>query len=257
MTMELYQFGDSPCCMKVRIALAEKNLPWDERFVESWKFDHFQPEYLALNPYGIVPTLIHDGRILTQSNVIVEYLDDAFPEPSPLKPNDPFLAAQMREWMFAEQDHLFGLIVTMSFNTMMKLRVEGFGLEQLKEWSKRHPDQGKAQDYLNRMAAPVNTDADNKAQERFRWHMQRLEAQLLESGGPWICGHQFTLADICVAPIMDRIEYLDREALWAGLPAVSRWFEQVKERPSYIEGVHPFEYRMWGPKKPVTDYPIT
>ena len=41
--------------------------------------------------------------------------------------------------------------------------------------------------------------------------MERLEEELNITGGPWICGEAFTLADICVAPIMDRIEYLERE----------------------------------------------
>ena len=104
-------------------------------------------------------------------------------------------------------------------------------------------------------AAPVDDTADLAAQKKYRWHMERLDAALKASGGPWICGEAFTLADICVAPIMDRIEYLDRAHLWAGLPAVERWFAAVKDRPSYAEGVHPFDHRMWGPKKPVADYP--
>lgn len=254
MTIQLYQFGDSPCCMKVRMVLAHKNISWEERFIESWKFDHFQPDYLALNPFGIVPTLIHGEHVLIQSNVIAEYLDDAYPDP-PLKPSDPYITAQMREWMAAEQDHLFGLIVTMSFNTMMKLRVQGFGLEQLQAWSKRHPDQQKAQDYLTRVCAPVDVPADEAAQQKFRWHMERLQHQLQRSGGPWICGEHFTLADICVAPIMDRIAYLDREHLWDGLEAVTDWFAAVKQRECYNKGEHAFERRMWGPLKPVADYP--
>jgi glutathione S-transferase len=49
--------------MKVRMVLAAKSLPWDEVFIESWKFDHFQPEYLELNPSGTVPTFVEDGHI--------------------------------------------------------------------------------------------------------------------------------------------------------------------------------------------------
>jgi glutathione S-transferase len=255
MTVEMYQFGDSPCCMKVRLVLAEKGVSWQEHFLKSWEFEHFQPDYLELNPHGIVPTLVHDGQVYIQSNVIVEYLDDRFQGGIKLKPEDPALQAKMRKWMFEEQDYLFNLIVTMSFNTMMKLRVEGYGLERLQAWSLKHPDQERAQDYLNRLNAPINDSADTKAQGKYRWHMERLEAELIASDGPWICGEQFSLADICVAPIMDRIEYLDREELWQGLPAVENWFAAVKERPSYEEAVHPFNYRMWGPRKTVEDHP--
>ena len=127
MTVEMYQFGDSPCCMKVRLVLAEKGVSWQEHFLKSWEFEHFQPDYLELNPHGIVPTLVHDGQVYIQSNVIVEYLDDRFQGGIKLKPEDPALQAKMRKWMFEEQDYLFNLIVTMSFNTMTGLVIKASG----------------------------------------------------------------------------------------------------------------------------------
>ncbi len=153
--------------------------------------------------------------------------------------------------MTEDQEYLFKLIVVMSFNSLMKPRIEGFGMDRMIEWSKRHPDQDRAQDYLNRLSAPVDDDAVVQAERKSRWHMERLEHQLGGSDGPWICGEMFTLADVCVAPIMDRIEYLGREKLWQGLPAVEAWMEQVRTRPSYLEALPPFEDRMWGPKMPL------
>ena len=108
--------------------------------MRSWQFDHYLPEYLALNPHGIVPTLVDDGRPIIQSNVIVEYLDDKYPEPVRLKPDDPLLAAKIRKWMVEEHDYLFRQTVVLSFNTMMKLRIEAFGLDRMTAWSKLHPD---------------------------------------------------------------------------------------------------------------------
>lgn len=248
--IELYQFWDSPCCMKVRMVLAEKNVDWVLRPITTYKFDHYQPTYTQLNPHNLVPTLVHGGKAIIQSGVIAEYLDDAFPEPA-LRSNDPLTNAKIREWMREEEEYLFRLIVTMSFNTMMKLRAKAFGMEQLEDWSKRHPDQVRAQDYLRRVTAPADMAAVAQAEQKFRWHMERLEKQLAESGGPWICGPQFTLADICIAPIFDRVEYLDREHLWESLPAVARWFADVKNRPSFIKAAPSFEDRMWGPKKPI------
>ena len=64
----LYEFGDSPCCMKVKLALEEKGLPYERRFVTSWKFDHYQPEYQAINPLSLVPTLVDsDGTTVNGS----------------------------------------------------------------------------------------------------------------------------------------------------------------------------------------------
>lgn len=249
----LYQFGDSPCCMKVRMVLAAKSLPWSEAFIESWKFDHFQPDYLALNPQGIVPTLIDHGQAITQSIVIVEYLDDAYPDP-PLRPKDPLQGALMRKWMYIEQEQFFPAIVTLSFNSMMKIRVEGFGLEQLQAWSKRHPDQKKAQDYLDRLTAPADPSKYVLARKTLRWHLELLESDLERSDGPWICGDHFTLAEISLAGIFDRLVYLQEEALYEDLPLVSAWFDALRQTDVYKEGEHKFSARMWGPLKPVEKY---
>lgn len=248
--IELYQFWDSPCCMKVRMTLAEKGVEWTLRPITTYKFDHYQPDYQALNPHSLVPTLVHDGRAVIQSGVIAEYLDDAFPLPS-LKPADPLQRARMREWMREEEEFLFRLIVTMSFNIMMKLRARAYGMAQLEAWSKRHPDRERADDYLRRVTGPADMAAVAQAEKKFRWHMERLEKQLAESGGPWIVGPRFTLADISVAPILDRIEYLAKEYLWDGLPNVGGWYSRVKSRPSFEKAAPPFEDRMWGPKKPI------
>lgn len=248
--IELYQFWDSPCCMKVRMVLAEKGLDWELRPVTTYKFDHYQPAYQALNPHSLVPTLVHDGRAIIQSSNIAEYLDDAFPDP-PLKPADPGRRAEMREWMKEEEEFLFRLIVTLSFNTMMKMRAAAYGMDQLREWSLRHPDQARAQGYLDRVSSPADAGAVAAADKKLRWHMERLETQLIRSGGPWVCGDLFSLADICLAGIVDRMEYLDRENLFGGLPAVIDWVAALRERPSYQTAAPAFEDRMWGPLKPV------
>lgn len=250
--IELYQFWDSPCCMKVRMVLAEKGLDWELRPVTTYKFDHYQPAYQVLNPHSLVPTLVHDGRAIIQSSNIAEYLDDAFPDP-PLKPADPGRRAEMREWMKEEEEFLFRLIVTLSFNTMMKMRAAAYGMDQLREWSQRHPDQARAQDYLERVSSPADAGAVAAADKKLRWHMERLETQLIHSGGPWVCGDGFSLADICLAGIVDRMEYLDRENLFAGLPAVIDWVAALRRRPSYQTAAPAFEDRMWGPLKPVPE----
>src|SRR5262245_10571431 len=133
--------------MKVRMVLAEKSLDWTVRPVLTSRFDHYDPEYTKLNPLNLIPTLVDNGVPFIQSGVIAEYLDDKYPAP-PLRPKDPRKLAKVREWMREEEEFFFRLITTMSYNTMMKMRAKGYGMAQLREWSKRHPDQERAQDYL-------------------------------------------------------------------------------------------------------------
>ena len=87
----------SSCSQKVRLALAEKKLEWESRHLNLRAGEAQTPEYLKLNPKGLVPTIDHDGIIIPESNVILEYLEDAFPLPS-LRPENSFDLAQARLW---------------------------------------------------------------------------------------------------------------------------------------------------------------
>ena len=86
MAFELYNAPQSTCSQKVRMTLAEKGFPergvdWVDHHVDLGKFEQLDPEYLKLNPNGVVPTLVHDGAVLIESSAIVEYLDEVLPEP--------------------------------------------------------------------------------------------------------------------------------------------------------------------------------
>jgi Glutathione S-transferase, N-terminal domain len=72
----LYDFGNSVACQKVRITMCEKGLDWQTVTVDLFKAEQFDPEYLKLNPKGVVPTIVHDGNAVIESTLICEYLAD-------------------------------------------------------------------------------------------------------------------------------------------------------------------------------------
>ncbi len=78
--LELYNSPVSTCSQKVRMTLWEKELPWQERLIIFSTNEHLSDWYLAINPNGVVPTLVHDGKTIIDSAVINEYLDDVFPD---------------------------------------------------------------------------------------------------------------------------------------------------------------------------------
>jgi glutathione S-transferase len=82
--LTLYDFGNSVCCQKVRITMRAKGLDWECVKVDLFKAEQYDPKYLKLNPKGIVPTLVHDGKAIIESTLICEYLDDTFPVPRPI-----------------------------------------------------------------------------------------------------------------------------------------------------------------------------
>src|SRR5438105_13940975 len=84
--LTLYDFGNSVCCQKVRITLVEKGLTWEARKVDLFKTEQYDPKYLKLNPKGVVPTLVHDGKPVTESTLIANISTTRFPTPLLFRP---------------------------------------------------------------------------------------------------------------------------------------------------------------------------
>src|ERR1700730_4000999 len=99
MRFTLYNAPQSTCSQRVRFVLNAKTIPFDEIKFDLLAGDQLKPGYLALNPNGVVPTLDHNGAIIIDSSVIIEYLDEVAPEPVKFTPENPVLRARMRALM--------------------------------------------------------------------------------------------------------------------------------------------------------------
>src|ERR1700719_3186159 len=108
--LELYHAGLTQASVKVRTTLKEKGLAYKSHYLRLPEGEHLSPDYLAINPDGQVPALVHDGEVITETSVINEYLDDAFPDP-PLRPARPIERARMRRWSQSDVEPLFNAIV--------------------------------------------------------------------------------------------------------------------------------------------------
>jgi maleylacetoacetate isomerase/maleylpyruvate isomerase len=98
--LELYTFFRSSAAFRVRIALNIKGLHYKSISKVLGRGEHLQPDYLAINAQGLVPALVIQDSVLTQSLAIIEYLDEEFPTP-PLLPSDPISRAQVRAMALA------------------------------------------------------------------------------------------------------------------------------------------------------------
>ena len=100
--LKLHSYYRSSASYRCRIALNLKGLPYDLEFVHLVKDGGQQnaPNYRSLNPQGLLPTLEHDGRVLTQSLAIIEYLEETWPEPH-LLPPDAETRAHVRAFALA------------------------------------------------------------------------------------------------------------------------------------------------------------
>jgi len=167
--MRLHGFFRSGASYRLRIALALKGLPFDQSSYVLRQGDQRQPDYLAKNPQGLVPTLeLDDGTAMTQSLAILEWLEETHPEPA-LLPKDPMARARVRA---------FALAIACDVHPVQNLGV------------------------LNAVKALGHSDADVNEWAR-RVNQQGLDAcekMLAGTQGPFCCGDTPTLADLCLIP---------------------------------------------------------
>jgi glutathione S-transferase len=232
--LELYHDWRSFCSIKVRLCLVEKGLDWTSHFVDLMKLEHTRPEYLKLNPNGVVPTLVHDGAPIIESTIINEYLEEVFPAVR-LAPDDPRERAAMRFWVKYEDDVLHPAIRPATFSMMMAQELAVLSDSDLDALMAKHPNQQRAKELRAAAREPFNEAAVGDAKRRMELALLRLDGQLAKT--EWLAGTTYSLADVAAAPFIDRLEELDFVGLWKTLPNVRRWIVVMKARPAYQDAI--------------------
>ena len=231
--LKLYHFWSSTCSRRVRICLAEKKLEWASHHVDILgRHENLEDWYVKLNPNNVVPTLDHDGRIVIESNFIMEYLDDVFPQ-VPLRPADFWERAQMRLWMDKFEHIVHSNVNKISYNrriapTMGKTprEVHLKNIMQVANLSRR-------EEKLRRLDHGISKEEEASAEARLTEVMDEMEVALKKNA--WLTGASFSLADISMAPFVERFEAnkLERLVDWSVRPAIGGWWARLKARPSF------------------------
>lgn len=225
MSFVLYNAPQSTCSQKARICLWEKGLPFTEQKLDLFKGDQLTPEYKRINPNGVVPSLIHDGEIIIDSSVIIEYLDELFPEVR-LSPSTPAGRAHMREWLRFFEEVPTPAVRVPSYNRVFLRHFQSMTDEEFKAFGESKP---LRKDFFLKMGRTGYTDEEmRQAEARLRMTVERMEKQLQESG-PWLLG-EYSLADICIIPVMMRINDIGLDGLWADCHRVAKWFADFQQR---------------------------
>ena len=194
--------------------------------------EQLKPEYLAINPEGVVPTIVHDGRVITESSVINEYVDEVFPGPR-LVPADPYERANMRIWIKFEEDVLHPSVKGPTYKLMLRRALAEMP-KHLVEERIRYATSAEQAARL-RKAATAGT-APNLAEVEMavatmRCALDKMEARLRQV--PWFGGPEFSLADISAAPWVDRLEELNFAQLWSGKSVMEDWIGRIKDRRGF------------------------
>ncbi|MFZ9440370.1 MAG: glutathione S-transferase family protein [Hylemonella sp.] len=228
----LYHNQNSPCAAKVRAVLAEKAIPWDSKIVNLVEKENLQPEYLKINPKGVVPSVIDDGKTILESTIIMEYLDTKY-SPDSLKPEGAYAQAQMRKWTkwVDETLHLnwAGLALTALIRPAW-LKKRPAEIDELlakvidpnrRERQLRILKQGyESQEFMNSMSTLDRTLGD-------------METALAQQS--WLVGDKPTLADLAVLPYVITAEKFGLDMMFAEYQGVAAWLERWRLRPAFEE----------------------
>ena len=188
----------------VAMTLVEKAVPWTH--VEVDPFAETIPEsYLALNPFGRVPTLVHDGFVLYETTAITRYIDEVFAGP-PLQPTDPKARARMNQIIAVADSYGYWPLVRQVFS--------------------------------HRVFRPAQDEAGDEVAiaEGLRKSKRVLAAlDRLAAGGPFLVGSSLSLADLHLGAMVDYFTAADEgRAELARHPRLSQWWVAFSQRPSLL-----------------------
>ncbi len=239
----LYHHNISVCAQKVRIALAEKELPHERRHINLMKAEQVAPDYLKINPKGVVPALVHDGQPVVESTVIMEYLDDAFPE-RPLRPAPPLARAKMRVWAQIPDAALHAACGTVTYAAAFADQIKAANSPAaLEERLAKLPDRARAwrqQQLLEKgLDAPFVADA-------VKLHDKVLADMEKALSAAWLAGESFSLAECAIAPYVLRLDRLGLARMWEKRPRVADWYARLQARRSWAEAITAFPVRGGG-----------
>lgn len=187
--MILHGYFRSTASWRVRIALGLKGLEAVQVAHHLRKGEQRAPAYLALNPQGLLPSLVtDDGAVLTQSLAIIEYLDELAPEPA-LLPAEPVLKAKVRA---VAQAVACDIHPVQNLKVLQRLRELGLGEELVQAWASTTIEEG----------------------------LDAVDRLLADQSGPFAFGDAPSLADLCIVPQLGNARRFGVELRWPRLLAL-------------------------------------
>ncbi len=229
--LTLYHGLASTCSKKARLALFEKGLDFESRLVNLQTFEQHSPEYLKLNPNGVVPTLVDDGHPIIESSVIIAYIDDIAPEPA-LTPLAPLARADMRLWLKWSDERAYKAVYVPTWDRLSRPVAQKLSDAELDQRLAAVPT-AERRDRWHATAREGFTKTEfDAAYAEMHATFDRMEGALAD-GRPWLVG-DYSLADIAIVPFVERIDDLRPDLLasgkWSG---VSAWLARYRERPAF------------------------
>ena len=265
---ELYHNPFSLCSMKTRVCLAELGIDYRSHHVdliETGAYENIRPRLLAVNPAGTVPVLVHNGHPIYESHEQIRYAAKHAPEGSQsLIPEDAELRRQMHAWIdrssLTEDPINSGDLSAGNAVAGMTLQLFSSMIQRVPYWKIMegvlfHFDKRRSLVFMLlkllglqkfRYLKPA-MEIHKRSGRQMALHLDGLETQLVSSGGPWILGSQFTLADVSWLVIFERLQQADTLGRFldgGSRQACKGYWDKFRARPSYTAAIKNFSHPM-------------
>ncbi|HEX9806666.1 MAG TPA: glutathione S-transferase family protein [Alteraurantiacibacter sp.] len=231
--IRLYHWEPNANSGKPMLALGEKGVKWESHYIDMLEFDQHKPEYLAINPQGTIPAMVHDGRVLTESTAIMEYVDEAFDGP-PLMPADPRTRWRIRWWMKFMDQWLGPSFSMIGWSTFIGPMVRERPQEELEAAIERIPLPERRRAWRKAMYGEFAEEELAESRRRVALGVDLLEKELGKR--EYVASSQYSLGDINVfnstySLPLGQPELCNRERT----PNIMRWLRTVYLRPAVQE----------------------
>jgi len=227
--LELYHYEPSANSAKPLICLKEKGLEFTSHYIDLHAFEQHSPAYVKINPNGQVPALVHDGKIITESTVINEYLDDVFPA-IPLRPKDLYERAEMRIWSKFVDEYYCPALSLIGWNHMIQDIVKDLPKEEFEKLLARIPLEEQRVKWRLAATRSFPKEQLDEAVRKLRFSMQRHEGRLKK--WQWLAGNTYSLADVNTYSMTASMPFFFSDFVNAkDTPRSLEWLQKMNERP--------------------------
>lgn len=232
-TLKLYDFAESVCCQKVRLVIAEKNIEIEESPVLLDQGEHSKPEFLSVNPKGLVPVAIHNDEVILESTIINEYIEEAF-DGIQLMPDDLAARAKVRYWSVLVDQGIHNPHTTI-ISFVIALRYAFLAELDTPE---------KMNGYLESVTDPLSREMQRQGfidvydSPAFKIAILAFDSLLDEmndtlDNSDWLVGDSPTLADFNLAPYIHRLDCLGLSEMIEQRSGIARWYKNLQQRDSW------------------------
>jgi GSH-dependent disulfide-bond oxidoreductase len=248
----LYHWEPNANSGKPMLALAEKGVEYQSEYVDLLNFDQHKPEYLRLNPDGTIPVMVHDGKVLTESTPMMEYIDESFPGPA-LRPTDAKERWRMRWWMRFFDAYFAPSLSMIGWSVFVGPAVRSRDRKQLEAAIERIPLESRRIAWRKAMFNEFSDAELAESRRRVAFATDVLEQHLTQH--PWIAGQSYSLADIdgfnlgYALPLSQPERCNDSRT-----PHIMEWLRKIFERPAtqatWVKGRTPLSARVAQLRRP-------